>query len=146
VTGFLLDTNILSELQRARPSSSVVAFMQQAPLASLFLSDVVVAEMRFGIETMADVLRRDRYRAWLDTVIRPMFVGRVLALNEDVFLRWRMMKEVGQRGRHTFPEPDLLIAATAAHYGLTVVTRDIEPFERAGVAVINPWRAASSRP
>jgi predicted nucleic acid-binding protein len=145
VNGFLLDTNILSELQRARPSPNVVAFMQRTPLASLFLSDVVVAEIRFGIETIPDALRRDRYRTWLDTVVRPMFVGRVLALNEDVFLRWRMMKEVGQRDRHAFPEPDLLIAATAAHYGLTIVTRDIAPFERAGVTVINPWRAVPSQ-
>jgi toxin FitB len=140
VSGFLLDTNILSELQRARPSPRVVAFVQQTPLARLFLSDVVIAEIRFGIETMPDVVRRDRYMTWLDDVIRPMFAGHVLSLTEDVFLRWRLMKEIGQRSRYTFPEPDLLIAATAAHYGLTVVTRDVEPFERAGVAVVNPWR------
>jgi predicted nucleic acid-binding protein len=146
VSGFLLDTNILSELQRTRPSPRVVAFVQQTALASLFLSDVVIAEIRFGIETMPDVVRRDRYMTWLDDVIRPMFAGRVLALTEEVFLRWRIMKEIGQRSRHTFPEPDLLIAATAAHYGLTVVTRDVEPFQRAGVAVVNPWRAAASSP
>ncbi len=54
-------------------------------------------------------------------------------------LRWRLLVEDGRRIRHTFSQPDLIIAATALHHGLTVVTRDTSDFERAGARVLNPW-------
>jgi predicted nucleic acid-binding protein len=139
VSGFLVDTNIISEVARPRPSQRVVAFLDRTPVEELFLCDVVIAEIRYGLETTTDAARRNRFTTWLETCIRPNFAGRILPLTEDVFLQWRFLKESGQRSGYTFPEPDLLIAATAAHYGLTVVTRDVEPFERAKVAVFNPW-------
>jgi predicted nucleic acid-binding protein len=55
-------------------------------------------------------------------------------------LKWRLLVEAGRKARHTYSQPDLIIAATALHYGLTVVTRDVSEFERARVAVVNPWR------
>lgn len=117
--------------------------MRQTPLSALFLSDIVLAEIRFGIESTPDPVRRQRYGSWLKDSIRPLFQGRVLAMTEDVFLRWRLLLETGRRRGYTFSEPDLLIAATAAHHGLAVATRDVEPFEHAGVPVMNPWRDKS---
>jgi predicted nucleic acid-binding protein len=140
VTDFLLDTNVISELARPRPSPYVLSFINGTALDSLFLSEVVVAELRFGIEKAVDARRRGRLQAWLDTAIRPMFHGRIIPVSEDIFLRWRYLVEGGRRSGRTFPQPDLFIAATADYYGMTVVTRDTSPFERAGVSVINPWR------
>ena len=75
-----------------------------------------------------------------------MFEQRVLSVSEDVMLKWRLMVEdgrkVGHTAGHTFSQPDLIIAATAAHQGLKVVTRDVSDFQRARVAVVNPWARA----
>ena len=68
-----------------------------------------------------------------------MFDQRVLPVSEDVMFKWRLMVEEGRKARHTFSQPDLIIAATALCHGLTVVTRDTGEFERARVPVLNPW-------
>ena len=138
--GFLLDTNVLSELERARPAPSVVAFIRQHPLDTLFITDIVIAEIRFGIERVTNTQRREQLSRWLKNVIRPMFAGRILSLTEDVLLQWRLMADASRRSGYTYPEPDFLLAATAAYHGLTMLTRDTEPFQRAGVYVVNPWQ------
>jgi predicted nucleic acid-binding protein len=68
-----------------------------------------------------------------------MFHGRVLPITEDVMLKWRLMVEEGRRVGHTFSQPDLIIAATAQHHGLTIVSRGTSDFEKARVSVFNPW-------
>lgn len=141
MNGFLVDTNVLSELARPKPSRRVIAFLNDKSLDELYLCDVIIAEIRFGLETTIDTTRRSRFSSWLETFVRPNFAGRILALTEDVFLQWRLLKEAGRKDGHTYPEPDLLIAATAFHYRLTVITRDVAPFQRADVPVINPWGA-----
>jgi len=140
VTGWLLDTNVLSELRRAKPEAKVVAFVAAQPLERLYLSTVTLAEIRFGIELVEDATRRAELGDWLAHKVRPMFEQRVLPLSEDVILKWRLLVEEGRKAGHTFSQPDLFIAATALHHGLTVVTRDAAEFERARAPVLNPWR------
>jgi predicted nucleic acid-binding protein len=139
VTDWLLDTNILSELRRPKPNAKVVAFIAAQPVESLYISAVTLAEIRFGIEIVSDVGRRAALHDWLTHIVRPMFGQRVLSVSEDVMFKWRLMVEEGRRARHTFSQPDLIIAATAACHGLTVVSRDVGEFERARVAVVDPW-------
>ncbi len=143
MTGYLLDTNVVSELRRAKPNPNVVAFIAAQPEDNLFLSEVTFAEIRFGIEQLADPERRAVITAWLNTTLRPLFARRTLAVTEDVILRWRLMVEAGRRRGHTFGQPDLFIAATAAEAGLTVVTRDTTHFDAAGVPVFDPWTGQS---
>lgn len=138
--GFLLDTNILSELRRPRPEPKVVAFISSQPLESLFVSAVTFAEIRFGIERIEDLHKRSALTDWLNLELRPMFENRVLPVSEDVMLKWRLLVEEGRKMGHTFPQPDLIIAATALHHGLSVVTRDIGGYDKTGVTVINPWQ------
>jgi toxin FitB len=66
---------------------------------------------------------------------------RTLPVTEDILLKWRVLMEDGRKTGHTFSQPDLLIAAIAAHHGLTVVSRDRVHYERAGVPAVNPWEA-----
>lgn len=141
MTGYLLDTNVLSELRKPRPEPRVVSFLAGQPLDALHISVVTLAEIRFGIERVPDAARRADLSAWLANRVRPMFEHRVLPLSEDVMLVWRLQVEEGRKAGHTFAQPDLMIAATAAHHGLTVVTRDVTEFERARVPVVNPWLA-----
>jgi toxin FitB len=140
VTGWLLDTNVLSELRRPKPNAKVVAFVESKPLDLLFVSVVTFAEIRFGIETVTDAARRAELNDWLAHKVRPMFEERVLPVSEDVMLKWRLLVEDGRKAGHTYSQPDLIIAATALHYGLTVVTRDTAEFAKARAPVLNPWR------
>ena len=139
MTGWLLDTNVLSELRRPRPNAKVLAFVAAKPLDLLFVSIVTFAEIRFGIEAIADATRRAELNDWLEHKVRPMFEERVLPVSEDVMFKWRLLVEDGRKAGHTYSQPDLIIAATALHYGLTVVTRDTGDFKRARAPVLNPW-------
>jgi toxin FitB len=139
VTGWLLDTNILSELRRPRPEPKVLRFIAAQPLDLLYVSAVTFAEIRFGIELVADATRRAELHDWLTHKVRPMFEERVLAVSEDITFKWRLLVEEGRKAGHTFSQPDLIIAATALHYDLTVVSRDTSDYKKARVPVINPW-------
>jgi predicted nucleic acid-binding protein len=137
---WLLDTNVLSELRRPKPDQRVVAFVADCPLEDLHISTVTLAEIRFGIELVDEPNHRAELNDWLTHQVRPMFDGRVLQITEDIMLKWRLLVEDGRKTGHTFSQPDLIIAATAIHHGLTVVTRDRSDYDKAGMPVINPWQ------
>jgi toxin FitB len=139
VSGWLLDTNVLSELRRAKPNAGVARFVSTRPFARLYISVITLAEIRFGIEIAADITRRIEVTEWLAKQVRPMFEDRVLDITEDILLIWRLLVEEGRKTGHTFSQADLMIAATARHHGLTIVSRDISEYEKADVPVVNPW-------
>ena len=141
MTGWLLDTNILSELRRTRPEPNVLAFVAGQSLDRLFVSAVTLAEIRFGIELVGDATKRAELNDWLTHKVRPMFNQRVLPISEDVMFKWRLLVEDGRKSGHTFSQPDLIIAATALQHGLTLVSRDVADFEKARVPILNPWVA-----
>ncbi|MBM0105367.1 type II toxin-antitoxin system VapC family toxin [Steroidobacter sp. S1-65] len=139
MTGWLLDTNILSELRRPRPERKVVAFVASQALDLLHISTVTLAEIRLGIELVPDATRRSELMDWLTHKVRPMFEQRALGVTEDIMFKWRLMVENGRKIGHTFSQPDLIIAATGQHHGLTVVSRDTREYVKARVPVFNPW-------
>ena len=137
---WLLDTNVLSEIRRLKPEPKVLSFISGSPLDELYVSAVTLAELRFGIELLSKgSARRDELDNWLTGTMRPMFEQRVLPITEDIMFRWRVLLEEGRKTGHTFSQPDLIIAATALHHGLTVVTRDRRDFDKAKAPVLNPW-------
>ena len=139
MTGWLLDTNVLSELRRPKPERKVLAFIAAQPLDLLHVSAVTLAEIRFGIERASGATRRAELHEWLAHKVRPMFEERVLAVSEDIMFKWRLLVEDGRKAGHTFSQPDLIIAATALHHGLTVVSRDVRDYQMARAPVFNPW-------
>ncbi|MBK6971426.1 MAG: type II toxin-antitoxin system VapC family toxin [Sterolibacteriaceae bacterium] len=139
MSGWLLDTNVISELRRSRPSARVRSFIASQLLEDLFVSIVTFAEIRFGIEAVGDPIRRSELNDWLLHRVRPMFDQRVLEVSEDVMFKWRILVEEGRKVGHTFSQPDLIIAATALQHGLTVVTRDTGDYKLARVPLLNPW-------
>ncbi len=143
MTGWLLDTNVLSELRRRRPERKVLAFVAAQPLETLHISVVTLAEIRFGIELLSEVDRRAELSDWLAHQVRPMFAQRVLPVTEDIMVKWRLLMEHGRKARYTFSQPDLLIAATALEYGLVLVSRDTTDFKRARVTVFDPWTSVA---
>src|SRR5262249_31712891 len=106
-------------------------------------STVTLAEIRFGIELLPDAARRSELNDWLSRKVRPMFEQRVLEITEDIMLKWRVLVEEGRKVGHTFSQPDLIIAATAQHHGIPVVTRDTSEYAKARVPVFNPWTDTS---
>lgn len=138
--GWLLDTNVISELRKRHCDPNVRSWSERHAPTSFFLSRVTIAEIRFGIERVAEGSNfRADLEAWLQNTLRPWFAHRILEIDEQVILTWRKMVEAGKSRNYTFSQPDLFIAATAAVHGLCVVTRNLSDFEMAAVPVMNPW-------
>ena len=137
--GWLLDTNVVSELRKDRPDPGVRSWSGARSADSLFLSEVALAEIRYGIERRAQDEFREELELWLERTLRPWFAGRILPFDEDVWVAWRWMVQRGREEGITFSQPDLVIAATAEVHGLVVCTRNEGDFVRAGVPVFNPW-------
>jgi predicted nucleic acid-binding protein len=140
VTGWLLDTNVISELRKPRCDARCREWSEAQHPVMMFLSTVTIAEIRFGIERLpsGDTLRQ-RLEAWLAHDLRPWFADRVLDVDEEVILVWRRLVESGRARNYTFSQPDLFIAATGLVHGLCVVTRNLADFAEAEVPVLNPW-------
>jgi hypothetical protein len=141
--GWLLDTNVISELRKGpRCNPTVAAWAERVPPAVCFLSRVTVAEIAFGIERVGDPAFRVELEAWLRDGARAWFGSRILEVDEPVLLAWRRLAAEAQKARYTYAQPDALIAATALVHGLAVVTRNVEDFVQARVPVLDPWQPA----
>jgi hypothetical protein len=139
VKRWLLDTNVISELRKPHCDTAVRRWSEAQAPELLHLSRITIAEIRFGIEQHASGRFRQQLETWLDEELRPWFGERILEVDEEVILAWRRMVQRGRAIGHTFSQPDLFIAATAAVAGLAVVTRNVGDFALAGVPVLNPW-------
>jgi toxin FitB len=138
--GWLLDTNVISELRKPHCDANVRAWSERQPPTSLFLSIITLAEIRYGIERLpSGEPSRQRLERWLANELRPWFSDRLLHADEDVFLVWRRLVAKGKAVHRTFPQPDLFIAAMATLHDLCVVTRNVSEFRGTGVMVLNPW-------
>ena len=136
---YLLDTNVVSELRKARAGKAdrnVTRWAAQVPLTQLFVSVVTIHELEIGV-LLAE--RRDPrqgrlLRAWLDGRVVAGFGTRIVAVDTTVVRRSARLHVPDPR-----PFRDALIAATALVHGLTVVTRNVTDFEPTGVPLLNPW-------
>lgn len=137
---YLLDTNVVSETIRRNQNRAVVEWLEQVPAEALFISVLTLGEIRKGVEALADKKRRERLRLWLERELPVWFEDRVLPVDLAVAERWgRLLAEVGR----PVPTIDSLLAATALHYELRLVTRNARDFDYPGLEVINPWQNAT---
>jgi len=141
VNGWLLDTNVVSELRKTRPDRRVKEWSDAQAADTFFLSTITIAEIRFGIECQTDTRFRQALEDWLAHRLRPWFAGRILPVDEEVILEWRRMVARGKERAVTFSQPDLFIAATARVHSLTLCTRNQKDFLRTNIPVFNPWSA-----
>jgi len=133
---YLIDTNVLSELVRPRPDPVVVEWFDAVPDDSLYISVLTIGEIRKGVELVADAGRKEKLRVWLEHTLPDWFEDRVLTVDEAVAEQWgRMLAEVNR----PVPAIDSLLAATALHHDLRLVTRNVQDFSFPGLEVINPW-------
>ena len=133
---YLIDTNVLSELRRKAPDPRVVAWLQARPRQSLFLSVLTLGEIREGLERVPEPARKQALLDWLEVELPNYFVGRVLAIDTATADRWgRLMAQAAR----PLPAIDALLAATALHNDLALVTRNTKDFAGLDVPLINPW-------
>ena len=131
---YLLDTNVVSELRRARPHGAVLDWIANVPAEQVFVSAVTVGEIQAGIEITReqDEVKAEELEAWLDRVL--VSYG-VLPMDAPAFREWARLMH---RRSDTMSE-DAMIAATAITRRLTVVTRNVSDFSLLGVELHNPW-------
>lgn len=135
---YLVDTNVLSELRRRRPEPGVVEWFSGRPARALFLSVLTLGEIRKGVESLTDGEPRLKLLDWLETELPAFFAGRILPVDLQVANRWgRLLAEM----RRPVPAIDSLLAATALHHELRLVTHNEKDFDYPGLEVISPWAA-----
>ena len=137
--GFLLDTNVVSQATKRAPAPGVLAFLGRTPLADLHLSSISMGELELGVERLLDAAQRASLRTWLDGVLLPDYAGRVLAPDAGVMTTWARMVLATGKTPGQLPAMDGLIAATALHHHLTLVTRNVRDFAAFGVKLLDPW-------
>jgi predicted nucleic acid-binding protein len=139
VTGFLLDTNVLSEFARTRePDQNVDRWLKSTPEDSLFASVLTLAEIRRGIELLPIGKRRTQLKEWQDDLLAS-FAARILPVTKAIADRWAVLSAQTQRQGITLANIDGLIAATALEHDLTLVTRNVNDFAGVAVTLFNPW-------
>jgi predicted nucleic acid-binding protein len=142
VSGFLLDTNCVSELVRVKPDPRVLEWMEAADESLLHLSVLTLGEIRQGMAALPQGRRRTRLEAWLEVDLRARFSGRILPVDAAVADRWGLLAAQARRHGATLSIIDGLLAATALHHNLTMVSRHVSDFAAAQVPVLNPWEAS----
>ena len=137
----LIDTNVISELWKAEPNPDVLAWMDAQAVETLYLSAVTVAELRFGVATMPEGKRRSIYQERLEKEVLPAFTGRVLPFDLAASRAYADLMVGAKLTGKAIGKADGYIAATASARSLMVASRDISPFEAAGLKFVNPWEA-----
>ena len=139
MTGYLLDTNVVSELIKPSPDARVAAWIRATEETDLHLSVLTFAEIRYGIEKLPQGTRRERLRRWMDADLADRFEGRILGVDRAIGELWGVIMARGFAVSVRLPVMDTLLAATAEHHAMTMVTRNIRDFARAGIATLDPW-------
>jgi predicted nucleic acid-binding protein len=134
----LVDTNVISELRRRDPDANVRAWFAQRPATELYLSVLTLGEIRKGVEALTDLGRRTVLREWLERELPVFFADRLLPIDAGVAHQWGQL--LAKAGR-SLPAIDSLLAATALHHNLVLVTRNLKDVAGLPVKVLNPWDA-----
>jgi predicted nucleic acid-binding protein len=140
MSGFLLDTNCISELVRPKPEPRVINWMEASDEAILYLSVLTVGEIRRGVAGLPQGKRRTRLETWLAVELQARFAGRLLPISAAIADRWGSIAAGARRTGKALPVIDGLLAATALHHDLTIVSRNARDFANAQVQVLNPWQ------
>lgn len=140
MSGYLLDTNVISELTKLRPELRVVSWFQATSEDLLYLSVFTIGEIRKGIDSLPRSNKRALLESWLANDLVLRFAGRILEVNLDIAERWGLISAQAKIAGAPLAVIDGLMAATALHYNLTLVTRNTKDVRVAGINTLNPWQ------
>ena|SRR5689334_15527952 len=137
---YLLDTCVVSEFAAKQPSEKVASWLAKLDPESVYISVVTLGEIQKGIDKLPASKRKEALRAWLKDDLLIRFRGRLLPLEVGEMLTWgTLISRVEAKGL-PMPLIDSLIAATALHHDLVLVTRDEDDFSPSGASIVNPWK------
>ena len=141
MSGYLLDTNVISEYTRAQlPDERVRRWIDAQDEGTLHLSVLTFGEIRKGVDLLPQGAKRQRLDEWLSTELTQRFRGRVLPITLEITLTWGMLDARAQTRGRRLAVVDGLLAATAILHDLSVVTRNVKDFGACGVELLNPWQ------
>ena len=139
MSGFLLDTNCISEVVATRPDPTVLNWMGAADEALLYLSVLTLGEIRKRLARLGQGARRTRLETWLEIELQARFSGRILAIDGAIADRWGLLEADAKKKGKPLSTVDALLAATALHHNLTMVTRNVTDFTGLSIPLLNPW-------
>lgn len=140
MSGYLLDTNVISELTKLQPEPKVVSWFQATSEELLSVSVLTIGEIRKGINLLPRSNKRVLLESWLANDLVLRFSGRILEVNLDIAERWGLISAQAKIAGTPLAVIDGLIAATALHHNLTLVTRNTKDVQVAGINMLNPWQ------
>jgi toxin FitB len=141
MTGFLVDTNCISEAVRVKPEPRVLAWIEATDESLLYLSILTLGEIRKGLAALPQSRRRSHIETWLEVELQARFAGRILPIDVAVADRWGLLAANAKAHGKPLSTIDGLLAATAIHHNLTVVSRNVSDFTHVAVQVLNPWES-----
>ena len=133
---YLIDTNVICELVKKSPNKNVVNWFNRVSDRDLYISVLTIGEIRKGLDKISDDSYREKVRLWLDQDLITWFENRILPIDQHVANKWGMIQAQTKR---TLPAIDSLIAATALHSDLIIVTRNIKDFDIGMLEAVNPF-------
>ena len=136
---YLLDTCVISELVAQRPNPNVVEYVDALDPDAVYLSVITIGEITKGIEKLPKSKRKRELQTWLREDLLIRFDGKIISLDTEVLVEWGILAARLEASGRIMPAMDSLIAATVLVHQLTLVTRNVDDFEGAGVDIVNPW-------
>jgi toxin FitB len=141
MSGYLLDRNCISEVVRVNPEPRVLSWLEAAEETLLYLSVLTLGEIRKGVAALTQGKRRTALETWLEIELQARFSGRILSIDTAVADRWGVLAAAAKAKGTPLSTIDGLLAATALHHDLTIVSRNVGDFAHTQVPVLNPWKA-----
>lgn len=134
---YLIDTNVILELVKKTPDRQVMQWFQSVPNDKIYISALTIGEIRKGVDKMSDGSKKEKLRIWLEHQLPEWFQNRILSIDLAVANRWgRLLAQ----SKQPLSAIDSLIAATALHFDLSIVTRNTMDFSHSSLEIINPWK------
>ena len=138
--GFVLDTNVVSELIRPKPDAKVLHWISRRQASELFLAAVSLGEIIRGVARLPDGPRRSRLESWVSELLPRQFAGRILAFDQRAAVIWGELMGAADRAGRPRAAADAQIAATALRHEMALVTRNTADFEGMIPALLKPWQ------
>ncbi len=136
---YLLDTCVISELIKPKPSPKVIKWLRSCQEESLFLSSLTIGEIQKGISKLPDSRKRKKLQIWLDSELTQRFDKRLIGIDFKVAQKWGEIQASSEIAGVKMPVIDSLIASIGLLYDMTVVTRNTGDMQNSGVRLFNPW-------
>jgi toxin FitB len=136
---YLLDTCVISEIIRPKPSSKITKWIKNEDESNFFLSVLTIGELHKGIEKLTESKRKRELHNWVENDLKERFWSRIIDIDVQTAMVWGKIQGMAESIGRPMPAVDSLIAATGITHNLTVVTRNISDMKESGVSLFNPW-------